>query len=330
MHLDLDSSALATTPRYEISDPERISGYMSDAFRPNRSIVRRNTAGVEFRHNSLEFGSTSINLVRYGVAAKVDAPPTDEIYLAMFTLAGYARVDQGDKVFTARPGSFCVLNPSRHLKVDLSHDFEQLTLKINGASVRRCFLALTHDEIDRPVEFTPRAYPIAGQAASFAQLVKAICNDMKNPATGFHHPRVQGHLEEALLNLFLVGFSHNYSALLETTRHTPVPYFLKRAEEYIAANLGQPIALTELAEQAGVSVRSLQSAFRQFRGITPTTYIRNRRLDLVRRQLLAAGTQSSSITDIALAQGFTHLSKFAEYYKARFGETPSKTRAGNK
>ena len=239
-------------------------------------------------------------------------------------------VHQGDKILTARPGSCCVPNPSRHLKVDLSRDFEQLTLRINGASVRRCFLELTHDEIDRPLEFTPRAYPITGQAASFAQLVKAICNDMKNPATGFNHPRVQGHLEEALLNLFLVGFSHNYSALLETTRHTPVPYFLKRAEEYIAANLRQPITLTELAEQTGVSIRSLQSAFRQFRGITPTTYIRNRRLDLVRRQLLEAETRNSSITDIALAQGFTHLSKFAEYYKTRFGETPSKTRTSNR
>jgi len=94
MQLRLDASTLATTPRHETSNPELISDYMSHAFRPNRSIIRHDASNVAFSHNSLQLGTTSINLVRYGVAAKVDAPPANEVFLAMFTLAGYAQITQ--------------------------------------------------------------------------------------------------------------------------------------------------------------------------------------------------------------------------------------------
>ena len=53
-------------------------------------------------------------------------------------------------------------------------------------------------------------------------------------------------------------------------------------------------------------------------------YLRNVRLDLARLRLSREGS-ASSVTDIALECGFTHLSKFAKAYKDRFGELPSQT-----
>jgi AraC-like DNA-binding protein len=40
---------------------------------------------------------------------------------------------------------------------------------------------------------------------------------------------------------------------------------------------------------------------------------------------LAAASPDDSITDIAFELGFTHLSRMASAYRAKFGETPSAT-----
>jgi AraC-like DNA-binding protein len=43
---------------------------------------------------------------------------------------------------------------------------------------------------------------------------------------------------------------------------------------------------------------------------------------------LGAASPDESITDIAFELGFTHLSRMASAYRAKFGETPSATLRG--
>ena len=89
--------------------------------------------------------------------------------------------------------------------------------------------------------------------------------------------------------------------LLNPTRSTgkrPRPRIIRRAEEFIRTHAGQPIALHEVAEAAGCSVRSLQLGFRQFRGIAPSSAIRQAQLETV-RQILAFGESSHTVTDVA-------------------------------
>ena len=81
---------------------------------------------------------------------------------------------------------------------------------------------------------------------------------------------------------------------------------------------------TELAEQAGVSVRTLQSATRAICGMSPHRYSRVLRLWSVRKQL-RTGRAGRSVKSCALAHGFWHLSEFAASYREAFGELPSET-----
>lgn len=81
---------------------------------------------------------------------------------------------------------------------------------------------------------------------------------------------------------------------------------------------------TELAERAGVSVRTLQSATQAICGMSPHRYSRVLRLWSVRRQL-CAGQGQRSVKSCAIAHGFWHLSEFAASYRAAFGELPSET-----
>jgi AraC family transcriptional regulator, ethanolamine operon transcriptional activator len=81
---------------------------------------------------------------------------------------------------------------------------------------------------------------------------------------------------------------------------------------------------TELAEQTGVSVRTLQSATQAICGMSPHRYSRVLRLWSVRKQL-RIGPAGRSVKSCAIAHGFWHLSEFAASYRAAFGELPSET-----
>lgn len=80
----------------------------------------------------------------------------------------------------------------------------------------------------------------------------------------------------------------------------------------------------EIAEQVGVSVRTLQSATQAICGISPHRYSRILRLWSVRKQL-RIGAGRRSVKACAIAHGFWHLGEFAASYKAAFGELPSET-----
>jgi len=95
-------------------------------------------------------------------------------------------------------------------------------------------------------------------------------------------------------------------------------------EDYIEEHLTEALTLGELAAQAGVSTRAVQLAFRRCRDLSPASFIRGRRLERAAK-LLRAGAGSTTILDVALECGFSHMGRFAQSYRERFGELPSET-----
>jgi AraC-like DNA-binding protein len=100
------------------------------------------------------------------------------------------------------------------------------------------------------------------------------------------------------------------------------PFFLKRADRFILAHIDKAIRIDRLAEHCCVSWRTLQAAFKSFRGLTPVAHIRNLRLDHAHRALSGEG---QGVADIARRFGFGSVTTFAREYRKRFGMAPSRT-----
>jgi transcriptional regulator GlxA family with amidase domain len=128
-----------------------------------------------------------------------------------------------------------------------------------------------------------------------------------------------------LKRLLLAGVPHNHSDLFNRAAPGPAPYYLRRVEEYIRHHAVEPISFSDLVEASGVSGRSLHFGFRRFRDDTPMGYLKKYRLDLAHKMLKIGIDEGRSVTEIAFACGFTHLSKFASSYLERFKERPSDT-----
>ncbi len=100
---------------------------------------------------------------------------------------------------------------------------------------------------------------------------------------------------------------------------------IARAEEYLLAHLCDPVSRTELAQLAGVSIRTLSRAFLKRHGMGPMEFLRRRRLEAARIQFLLAEPGEINISEVALRYGFAQPSKFSAAYKAAFNEIPSET-----
>jgi AraC-like DNA-binding protein len=101
---------------------------------------------------------------------------------------------------------------------------------------------------------------------------------------------------------------------------------LRRACEAIDATLAERITMPELCSIVGASRRCLEATFLSLLGVPPYQYVRRRRLEKIRRELLARENFGVSIGDIAARYGIWHLSRFAKDYKRVFGQLPSESR----
>ena len=141
------------------------------------------------------------------------------------------------------------------------------------------------------------------------------------------NPQLRTSLTDHLLTA-MVGFDPSPADVDCTTRKATASRraAVRLAREYIHARLSEPLPLSELCRHAGLKVRTLETGFREVTGLTPIAYIRSLRLNTVRRALHDPSARQRSISDIALDNGFWHLSQFATDYRKLFGETPINTR----
>jgi AraC family ethanolamine operon transcriptional activator len=100
---------------------------------------------------------------------------------------------------------------------------------------------------------------------------------------------------------------------------------LDRALAYLRHADASSLTIPEIARAACVSQRTLEYAFRETFGLTPVALIRLHRLHAARRDLWRNDPAHTTVTEIALRNGFHHLARFSKLYRETFGEAPSAT-----
>lgn len=100
---------------------------------------------------------------------------------------------------------------------------------------------------------------------------------------------------------------------------------VSRVLALLPTNSARPPRLAELSRVAGVSERTLRTAFIATLGMAPTRYLRLRRLHLLRAALSVADPLRSNVATVAARFGYTDGGRMAAEYHAVFGEFPSAT-----
>jgi AraC-like DNA-binding protein len=95
------------------------------------------------------------------------------------------------------------------------------------------------------------------------------------------------------------------------------------AEAYLREHFAEPLQMSDLAGHLGLSRARMFEVFKQATGLTPNDYLVRRRVQQACGLLEATGR---SITDIAMATGFSSSQYFSQVFRKYIGITPSNYR----
>jgi AraC-like DNA-binding protein len=282
----------------------------------------------EWRSHQISLGPVAIAAQQYGAAFRAVSKDASDVFSMSFPLT-----DVGGEASSAhvthpivRGHSTFVHSPLGQSSFQLGTRYRGLQLLVRANEMLGALGALLGRPPKRPLRFDPRVSLAHGVGASLERVVAFMADEVDREGGLLSAPLLASRFGEAILANMLSGHAHNYSELLAKIDRTSDPRSVRVTAEYLEANAIKPIRMTDLAAVAGVSVRALQIGFLKYRGCTPLEFLRDRRLDLARAQLLA-GSASTSIAEIARGCGFAHLGRFSARYRARFRELPTETRA---
>lgn len=101
-----------------------------------------------------------------------------------------------------------------------------------------------------------------------------------------------------------------------------------RVQRVLAARYDAGMTVAELAAAVGMTTRGLQDACQRAGGSTPMRMLRDARLRAAREELLTADPGGGNVQVVAARHGFGNPGRFAGYYRALFGVSPSQDLGG--
>lgn len=111
----------------------------------------------------------------------------------------------------------------------------------------------------------------------------------------------------------------NYAELVQTQKHQAFSLPVTRAIRYISERLYEPCRVRETAAYVHLNPQYFSSLFKQEVGVSPSRYIRNKKLEEAANLLMQV---EYSVSDVSEALGFCNVSYFAQEFKKLYGVTP--------
>lgn len=267
-------------------------------------------------------------LAHLDFAAPVDVTvwSSADCYTVHIPTSGQGRVTIAGEEHELSAFSALVVSPGTTYRLRLEQDSPQLVVRVERPALERILSRMLGRSLREPVVFAPVGDLTGPSAARWSGALSIIFAEVIDPASLIQRGIGAGALEDLLVSSLLFVQPSNYSAQLTGEPRRSGRAAVRRSLEYIEAHLAEPITLADLAAHTGMSTRSIQAGFREDLETTPVAYIRDQRLDRVRRTLMSAvPSDGLSVTEVAERWGFHHLGNFSALYRRRFGESPSET-----
>ncbi|MCC8393619.1 AraC family transcriptional regulator [Paraburkholderia sp. MMS20-SJTR3] len=306
------------------TDLEEVRAIVGRIFRPHGLSVVTGHHGLLGRMHHARLGDVSLNLLDYGSEVVIDPGRLENFFLLQIPLQGSAEIECGNRRFVSSPQTASLLSPSLPLRMRWGDACPQVILRVErGALEQHCERHLG-DAFSRPVEFEPELQLASPGGAYLMQLLPLLADAMSMRDHPLTNPLAFSQFESTLINALIYGQPNTARDGIRRPAGTLAPFFVRRVEEFIRANVREPLTIERIAEHAGVSASSLFAGFKNYYGMSPMNYVRQLRLERVREELLdLQASGNGSITEIATRWGFAHLGRFSIEYKKHFGESPS-------
>jgi AraC-like DNA-binding protein len=223
----------------------------------------------------------------------------------------------GIRALAFRPGTTIVINSPAGAR--------RINVWIEQRALEEELAVLVGGPVSSPVDLGPNICTATGPGAGWLNLVRMLRDDGREDTSLVHQPLMADRLWHSVVSGVLHAAPHRLrDRLLEEPKPVP-PKQLRQVVTLIHAQPQRPYTVAQLAAVGQMSVRALQDGFRRHFAQSPMAYLLGVRLAEAHEALLQADPQETTVAAVANEWGFSHLGRFAQTYRERYGIFPSET-----
>lgn len=323
--------ALADREIFYTEDVREAARLIGQALAPARLAVSGNDVGFAATMNGVRLRTVSMLYLDLHVAASLEFPAMGNFYAVFMPMNGrvlcrHHDPDVEDREFEANTIRALVTSPGSALTMRLDDDTPLLLFRIEEQAMLEYLVRMRGRKLTKPLTFSPEFDLTTDVAVRWHAAVQLVHTEVFHKGSLLQGGYGISGLEDLLMNSLLLTQPSTYHDEFIRPSEKPVRPVVQAAMDYIDRNLGEAITMESIARNVHMSVRSIQQAFREELGVSPMTYVRDRRLERVHQELSdALPSDGVTVTDVAHRWGFHHLGSFASEYRKRWGTTPSET-----
>ena len=311
-------------PVFHSRDSEETRAFLVEKqFHFDMAPRQRRVLGAQL--NGVYLPSMYLGYIEYGGAAVATTATSGRSdYWIQIALRGGIEVAAGRDIIGCDAGRAALTSPKREPTVRSGPGSARFHVSLTEAALIRQLAALLGEPIASPLEFASEIPTEAGYGRSLVEALYLAAADVQRAGALLSNRLTLSVFEQFVLTGLLLSQPHNYADALQRRAKPAAPADVRRAIDFIEANIDAPIGLPDIVAASGIPGRTLLKHFRDFRGTSPMRYLRRARFERV-HQALHSASANDGVTQIALAHGFTHMGRFSVEYQKQFGESPSVT-----
>lgn len=279
----------------------------------------------DFRFAGAELGALSVGRCRYDAGIRIGMSDLQTCYYVNLPTNGAMRTEHRRASTEVSPGRAAVFQPVGDVRMTTSDRYDSYAVRVD----RRVLEGALEDRLGHPpgdsLELGLLLDLQSAAGLRWARLVRLFSAEARTAGSALTNPLVAAPLHDAVIDGLLTAAEHRYREALEHPVRSWGPGPVYHAIEAMHAQAHHPFTPARLARITGVSVRSLQEGFRRHVDVSPMAYLRRVRMERAHHDLRAGDPTETTVTDVALRWGFTHLGRFAADYRSSFGVHPSQT-----
>lgn len=298
---------------------EAAQSAMSTSLAPHRLVPTGGSDAFCAQHNGVDLDGVGLHFLDYGVGASVVVEAMD-FHLVQIPLAGRTVVDAGSRPADAGPGAAVVTPAGQAVRMTYSPGNPRVVVQVARRMLADRTAVARERGLDVPTTGGAALDLTRGAGRSWRGLVDLVLGDLERPGGLLEGPVAAASLRLALVDGLVAGLAAGTVGGPPTTSSAAV---VRRAAQLLDDHCGEPLGTPDVAEALQVSVRSLQSGFREHLATTPMAYLRRARLERI-RAALQDGT-AGTVTEAAGRWAYPHLGRLAVDYRAAYGESPAQT-----
>jgi AraC-like DNA-binding protein len=279
----------------------------------------------EMQIRAAQFGDVSISTFAFGREVDIIPSGLEDAVVVTTATKGHAGIEINGSAFDFEVGETIIAHEEDRPVFIYASDTEVLKLRFQRSRLEKFFMQAYGTPPQSRLHFdTTMSAPQT--AARWISLLRFLVLTLNGPGGQAPAMLELAAIEDLLMLTLLNHQPHNYGSQAGRAAEDGASASFGRAVNFIRQNLANDIALTDIAEAAYCSPRTLARVFKEAGEAAPIQYVHKLRLQAIRTDLAKSSGQRKTVAETAFQWGYRHLGEFNRQYRSAFGETPSETR----